>query len=84
MKENSIQNVFPPHSPEGLSSAVLELLITVNQARPSTEGTVGVLKAAPKHLSPLLWSMIQLLGRSPPSQEGGRRIIAQTLSLIAL
>lgn len=35
-----------PPLPEGLSSEILEMLIRVNQVRPSTEGTVAVLEAA--------------------------------------
>lgn len=55
-----------PLLPEGLSSEILEMLIRVNQVRPSTEGTVAVLEAAPKHLSPLTVSTVRLLVIPPP------------------
>lgn len=59
-----------PQLPEGLSSEILEMLIRVNQVRPSTEGTVAVLEAAPKHLSPLTPSIVQLLVIPSPPLKG--------------
>lgn len=55
-----------PWLPEGLSSEISEMLIRVNQVRQSTEGTVAVLEAAPKHLSPLTPSTVQLFVIPPP------------------
>lgn len=73
-----------PLLPEGFSSEVLEMLIRVNQVRPSTEGTVDVLETALKHLSPLTVSTVRLLMiRSSPAREE-TQIPAQTFSLIAL
>lgn len=72
-----------PPLPEGLSSEILEMLIRVNQVRPSTEGTVDVLEAAPKHLSPLTASVVWLLA-IPPPPERKKQIPAQISRLIAL
>lgn len=71
--------------PEGLSSEILEMLIRVNQVRPSTEGAVAVLEAAPKHLSPLTPSTVCSTARYSCSTGKGKKQIPEQISrLIAL
>lgn len=64
--------MYSPLLPEGLSSEILEMLIRVNQVRPSTEGTVPVLEAA-RNTCPLLQRVRFRMLEIPPPPEGKNR-----------
>lgn len=70
--------------PEGLSSEILEMLIRVNQVRPSTEGIVAVLEDAPKHLSPSNRVHRSAIRNSSSTGKGKKQILAHIFRLIAL